>query len=215
MTIDRRVQRTRQLLRDSLMSLILEKGYDAITIQEITDRANLGRATFYLHYRDKEDLLVNSLEAIFDELKRLVEKPDGALDLGASQPPVVIAFRHASENADLYRVIFSGQGAARIFLRIKEYLQRVLRKHLEDMLPAGTYAIPLDVTSAYMAGAMFSLIEWWLLSDMPYSPEEMAGMFRQLCWPGIRLAAAGSTAAMPLGGYHLTMPDVPHVQQEE
>ena len=73
--IDRRIVRTRQLLRDSLMSLILEKGYEAVTVQHITDQANLGRATFYLHYKDKEELLVISLESLFDELVKTMGPP--------------------------------------------------------------------------------------------------------------------------------------------
>lgn len=69
---DRRTNRTRRLLRNALMAAILEKGYDAITIEDITERADLGRTTFYLHYKDKEDLLIESLEAITDELRAQV-----------------------------------------------------------------------------------------------------------------------------------------------
>ncbi len=66
--IDRRVQRTRQLLRDALMALIVEKGYDAISVQDITDHANVARPTFYLHYKDKEELLLSSVQEIYDDL---------------------------------------------------------------------------------------------------------------------------------------------------
>jgi len=68
--VDRRVQRTRQLLNEALMSLIVEKGYEAITVQDIIDRANLGRSTFYAHYQDKEDLLLSGMEKIVHSLVR-------------------------------------------------------------------------------------------------------------------------------------------------
>ena len=61
---DRRVNRTRRLLRESLMKLVAEKGYDSVTIEDITETAELGRTTFYLHYRDKEELLLESIDAI-------------------------------------------------------------------------------------------------------------------------------------------------------
>jgi AcrR family transcriptional regulator len=66
--IDRRKARTRQLLRDALMALIVEKGYEAISIQDIVDRANVARPTFYLHFKDKEELLFTSLVEIYEEL---------------------------------------------------------------------------------------------------------------------------------------------------
>ncbi len=65
---DRRVSRTRRSLREALMSLILEKGYDAVTIEDITTRADTGRTTFYLHYRDKEELLLESINEVVDGL---------------------------------------------------------------------------------------------------------------------------------------------------
>src|SRR5690242_13310 len=61
---DRRIQRTRQLLLDSLIQLILEKGYESITVQDIIDRANVGRSTFYSHFQDKEDLLLSGFESM-------------------------------------------------------------------------------------------------------------------------------------------------------
>ena len=66
-TTDRRVRRTRHALENALISLILEKGYDAVTIEEITDRADLGRTTFYLHFRDKEELLMNAIDTMIED----------------------------------------------------------------------------------------------------------------------------------------------------
>src|SRR3954468_5421379 len=122
---DRRIQRTRQLLRDSLIALILDKGYDAVTIQDITDHANLGRATFYLHYHDKEDLLVSSLQETFDELVKKIG-PAISSDL-TNRPAAFIAFEHASQNRNLYRVMLSGQGASLLARRIRTFLVNLLQ----------------------------------------------------------------------------------------
>jgi AcrR family transcriptional regulator len=179
MALDRRVQRTRELLRESLMELILEKGYDAITVQEITDRANLGRATFYLHYNDKEDLLFSTLQDTVEELKQLVKTGKREMRLDAEWPNV-FAFEHAAEHADFYRVLLGGEGSGKLLLQLRSYITNVIEEIISTTLPAGRSSIPLDVASNYFSGALLMMIEWWLRSDMPYSSTEMARMFRQL-----------------------------------
>jgi AcrR family transcriptional regulator len=179
MALDRRVQRTRELLRESLMELILEKGYDAITVQEITDRANLGRATFYLHYNDKEDLLFSTLQDTVEELKQLVKTGKREMRLDAEWPNV-FAFEHAAEHADFYRVLLGGEGSGKLLLQLRSYITNVIEEIISATLPAEQSSIPLDVASNYFSGALLMMIEWWLRSDMPYSSTEMARMFRQL-----------------------------------
>src|SRR5215510_4394829 len=121
MAEDRRVQRTRQLLRNALIELTLEKGYDAVTVQDITDRANLGRATLYLHYRDKENLLLSSLEDTLEELKGRLEPPSLERFLAnQGTHPYLVAFEHAAENSTLYRILLTGQAAASIARRFRE-----------------------------------------------------------------------------------------------
>lgn len=179
---DRRVQRTRGMLRDALIELILEKGYEAVTIQDITERADLRRATFYLHYRDKEELLLASLEAVFDTLARDLEpglQRDGLA--GKTQLTTFVAtFKHVEENRDLYRVILGGQGAAPIARRIRDYLANHIRQGLAIAAPV----IPADVLAYFIAGTELTLITWWLENDAPYPAEQMAEMTHQLVLSG-------------------------------
>jgi AcrR family transcriptional regulator len=196
MALDRRVQRTRELLRESLMELILEKGYDAITVQEITDRANLGRATFYLHYNDKEDLLFSTLQDTVEELKQLVKtgKHEARLD---AEWPNVLAFEHAAEHADFYRVLLSGQGATNLLSQLRSYITSVIEEVIITSMPTSKESrIPLEVVSNYFSGALLMMIEWWLRNDMPYSPTEMARMFRELTRFG--LWSAFDDSVLPL-----------------
>src|SRR5690349_11404731 len=111
---DRRIARTRQLLRDALTSLILERGYDTLTIQDITDKANLGRATFYLHFKDKEELLTVSLQEVFDDLKARIGAPSKEGLLNGTSPSSILIFEHVAANCDLYRVMLKAQGAAEL-----------------------------------------------------------------------------------------------------
>ena len=193
--LDRRVIRTRQRLRDALMELILEKGYDAVTVQDITQRASLGRATLYVHYKGgKEELLLSNLEEIYDELvarlkplKRDVLPPDRP---SSSQ----VAFEHAAEHQDLYLVLLRSQAAATIAQRIREYLAGVIQEELEAQETQSP--IPLKVIANFMAGALVALISWWLENDRPYSVAYMAQVFSHLTQPGVRALLTSETGVL-------------------
>lgn len=183
---DRRGPRTRRLLRDALIALILEKGYDSVTVQDITDRANLGRATFYLHYANgKDQLLMSSLREMFDDLKARITSPSNDLAVG-DMAMRVVPFQHAFENRDLYRVtLLSQHGTAAIVNGIREYLAGIMRERIDLMVTDRQPLVPLDILANYLAGAMISLISWWLKQDSDYTAEQMADLFRQLSLPTI------------------------------
>jgi len=199
--VDRRVQRTRQLLRDAMMELILEQGYDAVTVQDITDRANLGRATFYLHYKDKEELLVKSLEAVFEDLvQQMPALTTGQWPL-SDAGPIAVAFKHIAENADLYRIILSRQGGTTIPRRIRSYIASYVHVFIEAHL-AKTDAQPLvsvDVLANYIAGSLLALVTWWLESDMPYPAEEMVVMYHRMVVLGVAQMMGINTMDVSIG----------------
>jgi AcrR family transcriptional regulator len=186
MKVDRRKQRTRTLLRDALIALILEKGYDSVTVQDITDRANLGRATFYLHYDSKDELLVSMMH---DMLVNMMEEaapfsPDGRLTDG--QPTSLLAFQHAEANADLYRAIMGGGGLAGVFARYRKSSTDELQNQLENVLPPDKVSIPIEIIANFVVGAMNALVIWWLEQERPYPADEMARIFQQLLTEGIQ-----------------------------
>lgn len=194
MAVDRRVQRTRQLLRDSLIELILEKGYDSITVQEITDRANLGRATLYLHYRDKDDLLVSSFQGIYDDLVARMT-PLSVKDLSNfSVPAGLTVFQHAKENRDLYLVLLGGQGVGVVMTQIRTYMASVILGFFDRSFAEAEWVVPREIVASYIVGALLNLVMWWLTNDMAYSPEEMAGFFSRLSRQIIRQALKDAEA---------------------
>jgi AcrR family transcriptional regulator len=183
--LDRRKVRTRQLLRESLLALILEKGYNAITIQDITDHANLGRATFYLHYNDKDELLVNTLEALFDPLVKQMLEVRGEF-LTGKRPVSQMAFEHVQQHHALYRALLTEDGVAFVVRRVRQYLATATQHIIET--PGGAVpsaSIPMEVIASHLAGSLMSLIIWWLENDMPHPPEEMSDMFHRLALPGV------------------------------
>ena len=192
--VDRRVSRTRRQLKDALFALILEKGYDAVTIEDITERADLGRTTFYLHYHDKEELLLESIKAIADDLLGQISPLSplrwdhgngGQVD---EHDPIRVTFVHAAENAQLYQIILRGEGAVKATSRvhniISETATSVINKTIEDGSSAIHMGVPIEIFSNYLAGALMGLLTWWLENNMCYTPEEMAMMFRKMFFQG-------------------------------
>jgi AcrR family transcriptional regulator len=180
--LDRRVVRTRAALRRALMELILERDYDTITVQDITDRADLARATFYLHYKDKEELLLSSQEEIFDDLvARMPEfSSELIIDDEKSHEIRTIIFEHVEQNAQFYRVMLSEHGVASFMVRVRKYIAEKWTEMVTGLVSEDELPFPMEAGANYHAGAMIALISWWLENDMPLTPDEMAEMDRHL-----------------------------------
>jgi AcrR family transcriptional regulator len=151
-----------------------------VLIQDITDRANLSRATFYLHFDNKEDLLMYSLRSVFDGLAAQLG-PLSKDDLTWNgRPPSLVAFQHAGENRDLYRVMLRARSMGMIIDRIRAYLAERIRKQIEDAAAQASLPVPLEILCQHMASSLLGLIMWWLEDNTSYSAEHMAQMYHQM-----------------------------------
>jgi AcrR family transcriptional regulator len=177
--IDRRVQRTRALLRNALMQLINEKGYDAVTIQDITDRANLGRTTFYLHYTSKDDLL---LDHHMDFASHLVLQPLSYDELMASSPPAGLEhfLQELAAGKAIFLTIAQGKDAEFIMRGVRQQMVEGLAQSLKIAFPDQTARFPLDMLTHYIIGAQLAMITWWLSNRTGYEAGEVARMLHQL-----------------------------------
>lgn len=182
---DRRIARTRAALRDAVFALIRERGFDAVTVQDITDRANLSRATFYLHFRDKEELLTVSLQEIYETLRG--PGPDPTLDALRADPKVERDFyasdlQHVADHAELYRTMLSEQGVWPFWTRILDYLYDKARADFARIARdnARPPVVPIELVASFCAGASLGVLRWWLL-EAPQTPlDELADMIRQI-----------------------------------
>jgi AcrR family transcriptional regulator len=182
---DRRSERTRQLLNGALIELMLEQRYDEITVQDIIDRANIGRSTFYAHYLDKEDLLVSGFTRVLDTLSEHPHQRDSGAD--QAPPSLVRFFQHVQSNHQLYKALVRGGGIDRLFKKSHQYMRRNIEQHLAELIPPGQPpAAPLPMVADYLAGAILSMLTWWLDNEMPYTPEQMDALFQQLVRPGVQ-----------------------------
>lgn len=177
--IDRRSQRTRRLLNQALLELMLEQRYEDITVQHVIDRANVGRSTFYAHYLDKEDLLVSEFTRMLDALIQQIDQP-GAPDRPAA-PDLTGFFQHVQGHFQLYKALNRGGAMDLLYKKGHERIRQNILQHLQERVPAGhTPAIPLALAAEYMAGAILSVLKWWLGNELNFTPEQMNGLFQQL-----------------------------------
>ncbi len=175
---ERRRLQTRQLLIETTLQLVLEKGYEAITIQDITDRADLGRGTFYIHFKDKEEVVWTAFQAMFKDLEQHAHQM-----LDRSLPQVeyyglLNIFRHAEKNADLYRVMLGGKGSALLTSRAEDYLTQAVLHDIRHapQPPEVNFNLPEDFEAQLLVGVISRLLHWWLEKPNKYSAEQMADM---------------------------------------
>ncbi|SRR5579883_530948 len=195
---DRRIQRTRQLLTTALLKLIEERGYDSLTVNDITEQANVGRATFYLHYQDKEQLLVESLEEMFSQLRGLIDPMSKALGERNSITATRLVFQHFADHHRLYRVLLTEKGAAMVFTRLLAILSQLAEQDVilkEVDLPQR--GISTNLVAHYVAGGLLGLVAWWLNNNRPYSPEQMAAIYGHLMDPGATKVLGIAGAELP------------------
>lgn len=181
---DPRILRTRQQLRAALVSLIEEKGLDALTVQDIADRAGLNRATFYLHYHDKQDLLEKSLRDAIDELMAdlgATTGEQGQLVFDGSPRPIKAVFEHVAQHAEFYRVMLSSEGVPAFSAGVRDYMAEVTIRWLAALQPDPHQSrVPLEIVANSLSWSLLGVLIWWLEHHMPQSPEYMAEQFQLL-----------------------------------
>jgi AcrR family transcriptional regulator len=186
-TEDRRIQRTRALLLSALLDLIVERGYEEVTVQDIVDRANVGRSTFYKHFLDKRELLLTGV----DGLQGLLTQQGAALDPSAAPRAHLLTFslllfQHVQNNLRFCRALLGTHSAAIVEPRIQCILADLVRKELAACVPHGAVlVVPLDVVVQYTVSAFLGLLRWWMEQPAPCAAEEIDRQFRTLAIPAI------------------------------
>ncbi len=164
---DRRVERTKRLLTEALMELVRERDYDDITVQDILDRADVGRSTFYAHFRNKDQLLLGD----FGRGLAAHPCPTGPFHL----------FAHLAENYGLYRSLAGTEGLPAAMNRLRGSIADAWRERLGEGGPArGEGSVAPEVAECFLTGAWMAVVEWWLEAGMPYPPARMNEMLSRL-----------------------------------
>jgi AcrR family transcriptional regulator len=188
---DRRVRRTRRALREALLALIAEKGYDRVTVQDVLDRADLGRATFYAHFRDKDDLLASG----FEELRETLRAAMALYEREEIEPPAEgfetshALFEHVAAHRQLYRALVGSRAGGLVLRDAREQLVALTREHLERVIVArgGTRPVPVEILAEYTVGALLGMLTSWLDNGTPYPARQMAATFERLTTPALEI----------------------------
>jgi AcrR family transcriptional regulator len=180
---DDRIRQTRGRLGDALVTLMQEKSVVKITVQEVLDRAAVGRSTFYLHYRDKDDLFLCVLE---DGLEMWSTALDRKREKSVRVAPVAEFFAHVASARTLYRALADAGRLNDFFDLAQGYFARGIQKRLKQSqrfakLPQSELAAR---TSA-LAGSLLSLLRWWMDRGARETPRAIDELFHQMVWKGL------------------------------
>src|SRR4051794_4470980 len=170
-TDDRRVQRTQRALHDAFFALVVEKDYEAITVQDILDRANVGRSTFYQHFAGKQDLLLKGLENLRGWLAarhREVAEASAIPGVGFSRA----MFEHVGEGSKIYRAFVGKEGGPLVQRELQRMLAELVRSDLAARAPRST-KVPLDLLAEFAASAFMATLAWWMEQRTPMSASEI------------------------------------------
>lgn len=177
---DRRVQRTRRALRDALISLLPERGWDDISVQDLCERADIGRSTFYLHFQNKEELLVGGL----NDLRSLLRAQ--AATVGEARPGALTFVRglidHVDEQRKLFRSIVGRRSGHAVQMRFREMVMQLVAEEIALHAAAGWQR---DAGARYVAGALVEFLAWWVDAGKTRSADDVERYFHQLTAPVI------------------------------
>ncbi len=208
--LDRRVQKTRKLLQDALIELVSEKGYESVTIQEILDKANVGRSTFYAHFQDKDQLLrsiLDYLDQLFEQHKKQLldatknfgNADNTDLTLGLS--PTLSLFQFVGQNHRFFKAML-GNRAYGIFVKpiydyVFAHVHGIFTKPIHDDMFAHLHepfkilrsrekysSLESEIAAHYFVSALMGILVWWVEKDTPCTAEEIDRLFRELAMPG-------------------------------
>jgi len=175
--IDRRVQRTRSLIQGALLELMAERGYEGLTVQHIIDRANVGRATFYAHFADKQTLLASGLEdlrsALLERQRAAIAARRGHADFTFS----LAMLEHAADAVPLWRAIAGRESGAFVMQRLHDMLAELVRN---DLLAMGVRrsAQQRELLVQQITGGFVAAMTWWLNDGARQTANEVDALFR-------------------------------------
>lgn len=176
---DPRVRKTRRLLHDALVSLILEKDYASVSIKEITKRADVAYITFFRHFESIDNLLMEVLEDGLSDLIRQIEASAAQEGTPNAEAEGKFIFEYIEQKADLFRILFKSQSVTPLRKKIVKNLSAIYQKSCGPLYNARSH-VPIAVAGNHIATSLLALIEWWLENKMTPSPSQMGKIYKSL-----------------------------------
>ena len=202
---DLRIRRTHKFLQEAMIELITEKGFDAITVGDIAERAMINRATFYRHYQDKYDLVASIFEETANHLVENMKpfRKDPRHSATENPPEIWVQFfEHVAEHARLYRAMLGKNGSLWFAARMREHTIKLMleneKRWKQQMEPRHQIdpAMPQELPVMQLSHVLIGTIVWWLESEKSYTPRQMAAWFHRFAFYGY-IYALGYDAPTP------------------
>ncbi len=186
---DRRVRRTRESLHKALISLALEKNYDSITVQEVLDRADVGRSTFYVHFESMDELLISGVHDLRITLNSALQKQGKS----AKRHESIIAFSramfdHANGYRNVYFALLNTRAWPLVRQRLQEVLEELIRRECKAEIAKLKNAdsdVPIDLFVHYLTASFFAVLMWWMDRRSRLTPSQIDEVFRSLVLPTV------------------------------
>lgn len=180
--MDRRSAKTEKLLKNALIKLMIEKGFDKISIKDLTEEADINRATFYLHYKDKYDMLEQCENKILTEINEVIDNiakknPNNFIlpsDKEKLLPVFTFVYSYIKENADFMKVILGPNGDLSFQTKLKNFIEGWLLKNIS--INHEIDKIPIKYIFTFASSAQLGIIQKWLKSGMEETPQELASI---------------------------------------
>lgn len=187
--LDRRAERSRNLILEALFALMTERGYERLTIQNLIDRAGVGRATFYAHFESKDELLATSIGRL---RAWLVQMRDAAPErrLAFTLP----FFQHLASHRRIYQMTVARESETSVEQHIRRMLAELVHEDLMRWRTANTSKAAIDLATQYVVGALWSTLVWWMESPSSLPPEELDAVFQRMTFPGLSVTLNEVTA---------------------
>ncbi|MFF5253997.1 TetR/AcrR family transcriptional regulator [Streptomyces leeuwenhoekii] len=198
MAEDRRTRRSRRALAAALVELVLERGFTALTVEDITERADVARATFYAHFRDKEDLFARVTSDLLAELGERLAPAVADSAVGFTGKPVLEMLRHAREERDLYRIVLRGEGDGKPLQMFVDACARATAGEFRARAERNAVQPRIDpeLLARVWVGEQVAVLRWWVEQDTPALPaEEVVRMLLDLAMHGRYWASGFDTSA--------------------
>jgi AcrR family transcriptional regulator len=188
---DKRVIRTKRLIRDALTELMEEKGFEGITVRDLSVKAEINRGTFYLHYHDKYDLLEQSEAEILNEIEKMTLEinPTDFMNFNSENEPfpfIIKLFELFHENSSFMKVILGPKGDASFQGKLRDIIKKTFFQNVISKIKSENLLVPVDYLFAYVSSAHLGVIQHWLESGMGKSPREMAMVLSRITLLGPR-----------------------------
>jgi len=177
---DRRVRRSRRALRDAFVALIDEVGYAAITVDDLIERADVSRGTFYAHYRDLADLLGSVIDEVVERFRTRIDDTAPPTSAGFTGEPVLAVVELVGAEPALFGALLRGEGDGQAVRRLRTAFAAIALEVMERRAATlcVTPRLPLDLVAQAWTGELLTVLSWWLEHDQPYPAEVLARMLR-------------------------------------